>query len=222
MRSADRSAGALCPRVAGAAAGRRQNKEGFLMAVTEPIRDKHQVKALADYYLRRGQTRNYILILLGVHTALRISDLLRLRWRDVYDFQRKSVRSSFCLTEKKTHKTKTVALNKKAVRALKRYAAQQHTGPEGFLFQSRHTHRAIGRIQAYRIIRAAAEALGWENHVSCHSLRKTFGYHAWKVGVSPAVIMEIYNHSSFSVTRRYLGVTQDDTKEVYLKLSFLA
>jgi integrase len=78
---------------------------------------------------------------------------------------------------------------------------------------------AISRIQAYRIIRAAAEALGFRSRVSCHSLRKTFGYHAWKSGVSPAVIMEIYNHSNFAVTRRYLGVTQDDKDEVYRKLA---
>ncbi|GHV44323.1 hypothetical protein FACS1894204_01270 [Synergistales bacterium] len=78
---------------------------------------------------------------------------------------------------------------------------------------------AISRVQAYRIVRAAAEALGFRFRVSCHSLRKTFGYFAWKFGISPAVIMEIYNHSSFAVTRRYLGVTQEDKDEVYLKLA---
>jgi len=82
------------------------------------------------------------------------------------------------------------------------------------------TGKAISRIQAYRIIRAAAEALRLPNRVSCHSLRKTLGYHAWKGGVSPAVIMEIFNHSSLSVTRRYLGVSQDDKNSVYLGLSF--
>jgi len=89
------------------------------------------------------------------------------------------------------------------------------------IFKSRKTGRAIGRIQAYRIIRAAAEALEFQGRVSCHSLRKTFGYHAWKSGVSPAVIMEIYNHSSFAVTQRYLGVTQDDKNAVYLGIRIL-
>jgi integrase len=191
------------------------------MATTEPIRNKHQVRELANYYLRLGQLRNYVLIVMGVHTALRISDLLRLTWSDVYDFERTCVRKTITITEKKTGKSKVIALNKNAVKALTLYA-KQAAKPGVFLILNPRTRKAISRIQAYRLIRAAAEALQLEQRVSCHSLRKTFGYHAWKSGVSPAVIMEIYNHSSLAVTRRYLGITQDDKNEVYLKLSFLS
>ena len=191
------------------------------MAATQPIRNKHQVRELAWYYLRRGQIRNHVLIVMGVHTALRISDLLRLRWDDVYDFENHRVRDSFTLTEKKTGKTKIVALNKDAIRALTMLATQSAV-IGGFILENNRTGKAISRIQAYRLIRAAAEVLQFQNRVSCHSLRKTFGYHAWKSGVSPVVIMEIYNHSSFAVTRRYLGVAQDDKDTVYLNLSLLA
>jgi integrase len=191
------------------------------MATTQPIRNKRQVRELAAYYLKRGCLRNHCLIVLGVYTALRISDLLRLRWDDVYDFGIHRVRRNVILTEKKTGKTKTVALNKEAIRALALYAAQA-AKPGSFLIENGRTGKAISRIQAYRIVRTAAEALRFQNRVSCHSLRKTFGYHAWKNGVSPTVIMEIYNHSSFAVTRRYLGVTQDDKDKVYMRLDFSA
>jgi integrase len=191
------------------------------MATTQPIRNKHQVRELAGFYLRRGQLRNHVLIILGVHTALRISDLLRLRWEDVYDFGQGCIRASIEIVEKKTRKAKIIALNKAAVTALTLLAAQ--AAQKGhFLIENPNTKKAISRIQAYRLIRAAAEALAFESRVSCHSLRKTFGYHAWKSGVSPAVIMEIYNHSSLAVTRRYLGVTQDDKNEVYLGLVLTA
>ena len=191
------------------------------MAATQPIRNKHQIKELARYYLRRGQFRNHVLIVLGLHTALRISDLLRLRWDDVYDFENQCVRAIFTTTEKKTGKGKTIALNKDAVRALTLLATK--TAEQGhFLLENNRTKKAISRIQAYRLIRAAADALQFQFRVSCHSLRKTFGYHALKSGVSLATIMEIYNHSNFAVTRRYLGITQDEKNEAYQNLSLLA
>jgi integrase len=192
------------------------------MAAAEPIRKKHQVRELAEYYLKRGQFRNHLLIVLGVHSALRISDLLRLRWKDVYDFNAGRIRQTAVIVEKKTGKTKVFALNKSAVKALLLFLSRKPARPDGFLIENARTGNAIGRIQAYRLIRAAAEALKLGNRVSCHSLRKTFGYHAWKGGASPAVIMEIYNHSSFAVTKRYLGVTQDDKNRVYLSLDFSA
>jgi site-specific recombinase XerD len=79
--------------------------------------------------------------------------------------------------------------------------------------------KSISRVQAYRVIRTGAEALGFDARVSCHSLRKTFGYHAWKHGISPAVIMKVYNHSSLAVTQCYLGITQDDINDCYSKLA---
>ena len=71
------------------------------MAATEPIRDKKQLKALADYFLKRGQLRNYTLIIMGTSTALRISDLLRLRWSDVYDELHNTFRTHITIIEKK-------------------------------------------------------------------------------------------------------------------------
>jgi integrase len=189
------------------------------MAATEPIRDKKHVRELSQYYLKRREFRNYALIVMSLHTALRISDLLCLNWSDVYDFDLGKVRKRFSIIEKKTKKPKTVALNKDAIAALELLAKATEFSPNSALFESRKTGKAIGRVQAYRIIKAAADALEL-GRISCHSLRKTFGYHAWKNGASPAVIMAIYAHSSFSITQRYLGIEQDDKDEVYVKLNY--
>ncbi|MDR1571426.1 MAG: tyrosine-type recombinase/integrase [Clostridiales Family XIII bacterium] len=191
------------------------------MATTEPIRDSRHVRELAGYYFRQGQMRNYCLIVLGIHTALRIGDLLNLRWDEVYDFELRRVRECVAVSEAKTGKTKIIALCKSAVRALSLHAAEA-ARRGGFVIENPRTGKPISRVQAYRLVRDAAEAVRLQGRVSCHSLRKTFGYHAWKSGISPAVIMEIYNHSSFAVTRRYLGVTQDDKNEAYLSLDFSA
>jgi len=186
------------------------------MSATQPIRNKHQIRELAEYFLKRGELRNHLLIVMGVNTALRIGDLLHLKWEDIYDFERNNIRENIVIVEKKTGKTKIIILNKNIIAAITIYL---HAAKHGeFLIKSRKGG-AISRIQAYRIIREATEILNFRSRVSCHSLRKTFGYHAWKSGISPAVIMEIYNHSNFSVTRRYLGVTQDDKNEAYQKIA---
>ena len=74
------------------------------------------------------------------------------------------------------------------------------------------------RSQAYRIVKTAAVHTTQEDCISCHSLRKTFGYHAWKQGTPPALLMDIYNHSSYRITQHYLGISQDERDEIYLKL----
>ena len=188
------------------------------MSTSQPIRDLTQVRALIDFYRDSDSPRDHLLVLMGLHTALRIGDLLRLTWHQVYDFEKNRPRSTVTIKEQKTGKNKMIALNAGITRALWLYAASANA--DDYLFANPLTKRAISRTHAYRIIRKASENLDFESHCSCHSLRKTFGYHAWKNGVSPAVIMEIYNHSSLSVTRRYLGVTQSDLDEVYLGLGF--
>lgn len=188
-----------------------------IMAATEPIRSKKQLKELAEYYLKKGQMRNYTLIIMGVYTVLRISDLLSLKWSDVYDEEKQEFRFHVTVTEKKTGKTKTIALNKQAVAALKLLMPLRRG--EYIFSNNRKEPKAISRVQAWRIIHAAVIAVGIMGKISCHSLRKTWGYHACvDEKVSPAIIMEIYNHSSFEITRCYLGIRQDELDESYLAM----
>lgn len=135
------------------------------MAAAEPIRDQKQLKALADYFLQRGQLRNYVLVVVGASTALRSSDLLQLRWSDVYDATRKVFHTHITVLEKKTGKTKTVALNKQVVQALCLYFPYRRGD---YIFASnRKDGRAISRVQAWRLLKDAAEAVGAQGNISC-------------------------------------------------------
>ena len=189
------------------------------MATTEPIRDTAELHTLADFFLEHGQYRNHALVVMGVYTALRIGDLLQLKWCDVYNETARQFRSHLSVMEQKTGKRKNIALNHRAIHALEVY--YPHRQGE-YLFASRKGEKPITRIQAWRIIHEAATALNLTGKISCHSLRKTWGYHAWtSQGVSPVVIMDVYNHSNYDITKRYLGVAQDDLDDAYLRMDIL-
>ena len=99
------------------------------------------------------------------------------------------------------------------------YVTPREKEPASWLFGSQiQGERPLSRFQAFRIIKRAAAFAGADTNISCHSLRKTFGYHAWKQGTPPALLMAIYNHSSYQITKRYLCIDQDDKDEVYSKI----
>ena len=191
-----------------------------IMSTTEPIRDIQKLLDFKNYYLEhKPNFRNYTIIILGLNTALRISDILNLTYDDVY--QDKKVRKHITVTEQKTGKENRILLNREAKTALEQYRkvlvqTQMYKDGNPYLFPSpQKAYAPISRSQAYRMITSAAKAIGIEGHISCHSLRKTFGYHAWKQGCDPVVIMVTFNHSSLSITKRYLCIEQDEKDEVY-------
>lgn len=188
------------------------------MSTTQPIRDREALQKFKNYYLlNEVNYRNYTLIVTGLNTALRIGDILHLTWNVVFDGER--AREHIELKEQKTGKTNRILLNMELRTVLTTFRAQaQARHPEGnsYLFVGhRKTDAPLSRYQAYRIIRHAAEMVGLGSNISCHSLRKTFGYYAWKQGIPPAMLMCIFNHSSFQITRRYLCIDQDDKDAVF-------
>ena len=55
------------------------------MNTAQPIRRDEDLERIKNYYLtEHPNPRNQLLMILGLNTALRISDILSLRWKDVY------------------------------------------------------------------------------------------------------------------------------------------
>ena len=190
------------------------------MAATIPIKKKEDLKKFIGFYKDEcPNPRNHALILLGLHTALRIGDVLSLRWENIYDFQQNCFQTHLFLKEKKTEKSTIIALNTQARESLEYFFNTRPVKPKDFIFtKNTNYNKPLNRTQAYRIIRKAAKETLHMEHISCHSLRKTFGYHAWRQGISPAVLMDIYNHSSYQITKRYLGIEQDEKDDVLMSI----
>lgn len=81
------------------------------MSTTQPIRNLEQLETFKHYYeTTEPHPRNSLLIHLGINTALRISDLLHLTWKDVYDFDAKVLHAHLNVTEQKTGKKTALPL----------------------------------------------------------------------------------------------------------------
>ena len=73
------------------------------MNTTQPIRDLHALQAFKNYYRdTECNFRNYTLIIMGLNTALRINDILHIKWGDVYDFDTLKLLDHIEIKEKKT------------------------------------------------------------------------------------------------------------------------
>lgn len=191
------------------------------MGTTQPIRDRQELQNFSTYYKdEKPNLRNYALVVLGLNTALRISDLLHLRWNDLYDFEKLCFRDHLLIKEQKTGKRNRIAINEKAREAMEMYFNERNPEEDEFIFSKRtNPYKPLSRSQAYRIIKDDANHTTSEEAVSCHSLRKTFGYFAWQEGVQPALLMDVFNHSSYAITKRYLGIEQDEKDLVYLNIN---
>lgn len=173
------------------------------MNIVQPIRDKSKIEEVKTELMKRGM-RDYLLFVVGINTGLRVSDILKLRVSDVrgQDF--------YTLIEQKTGKRKRINLH--AVKA-DIDAFTRNMEPDAFLFASRKGGDAITRVQAYRILNEAAAACGLDE-IGTHTLRKTYGYHMYKRFHDVALLQKLFNHSSPSITLRYIGIEQDEIDEV--------
>lgn len=147
----------------------------------------------------------------GINTALRISDLLDIKFSDVTG-------ERLILTESKTGKSREIALNAgaRAVIEQRREANPEHI----YLFQSvsnrsKSLNSPITRFAVARVFKEVGERKSVGVHLGTHSMRKTRGYAMHKAGVPLEEIMRMLNHSSTSETLRYIGITQEDVDARY-------
>nr|WP_319401018.1 tyrosine-type recombinase/integrase [uncultured Carboxylicivirga sp.] len=158
-----------------------------------------------------------LIILVGANTGLRASDILSLR-----HFHLNNTTGQFSIREKKTGKKRIITINDHLKRAYSIFLSRCETpiDDDDFLFVSQkntvYTVRSINRL--LKEVIPNKKGL----NVSSHLLRKSFGRAVWeKFGESEKSLIylsEIFNHSSISLTRRYLGIRQSEISNIYTNL----
>ena len=168
----------------------------------QPLRTKKEI----DTFLQilgvpvEGK-RNQLLFLIGINNGLRTSDIVTLKVKDVKE-------DNPYIVEQKTGKVRQLYL-KNMRPIIDSYIVGKKNSD--WLFPSRQGGH-IERNTVYVIFREAAKLMG-RNDIGTHTMRKTFGYHYYQKTHDVATLMKIFNHSSESVTKRYIGIESDDIKK---------
>jgi integrase len=188
------------------------------MKVVHPIREIKQLEAVKGY-LRGKNKRDFLLFMVGISSALRISDILKLKVKQVWD-GKKPV-EFIEVNEKKTGKYKRFPITPNLAKAIKDYAKEYpNKTQEEYLFTSRKgVNQPISRQYAASMLNEACDMVGIKERFGTHGMRKTFGFWAFKKGISLDYICIALNHSSIAETKRYLGILQEDLDNLYLEVN---
>lgn len=185
--------------------------------VVEPIRDKKIVSKFLTY-LKGTNERDWLLAKFQMNTGLRISDVVEVKVSDLLT-EGGRFKEHFSKTELKTKKSTKIKLNDDLKKAVKNFVTENDLQYDDYIFGSRKGG-CISTTQAYRVLKAAADAIGIE-HFGTHSLRKTFGYWTYKQSkYNIGLIMDIFNHTSPAMTLRYIGINQEQKDELYSVVNF--
>ena len=167
-----------------------------------------------------GDYRFSLLIGCGSFFGLRISDLRTLTWAQIFD------QDSFMLNEKKTGKRRIIKINQGFQKHIQDcFSALKITNLNEPCFLSQK-----GTVFSIQRINSRFKEIKVKYHLkiknfSPHSLRKTLGRKVVEAAGQDAEmalikLSEMYNHSSPQVTRRYLGLRQQEIAGVYDALDF--
>lgn len=189
----------------------------------EPIKNIKDIAKVKQYLMGKVSKRDYMLFVLGINVGLRAGDLLRLKTKEILNDG--TIVDKVVLYEEKTNKKREFELNISAKDAIRLYLdTLKEIDYEAFLFKSRKGSGALTVESAHKIIKTTLRELNIKGNFGTHSLRKTFAYHVYisNIRTNPTIIntlQKMLNHSSASVTLRYIGITKEVISDVYNSLN---
>lgn len=194
-----------------------------MQQVVLPIKDSNVLKEVQDTLLNnfKAGRRNYTVFQVGKATLLRISDVMKLRWVDVFN-ENGTVRQNAFIHDQKTGKANLLYL-KPVQTDLLAYQAwlQENRLASDWLFPSiQHPDQHITEKQFYKVMSKVGDLLGI-NYLGTHTMRKTGAYRVYtQSNYNIGLVMHLLNHSSEAMTLAYLGLDQASQETMLDKIDF--
>ena len=188
----------------------QENQEVMTTSIykTSDYLSTDELHRLIRYFKKLGNLRMCLLIEFGVKTLLRYSDLSRIQWNDIIG------KDTLILNEKKTGKRREISLGKTLRESIETsYIELKHPNKEELVFQYTLQHTNL-------LLKEGAKDVKIRNkNISTHSLRKSGSRFIWENnGHSDEYLIKlssILNHSSTFITRKYLGISKEEIKNIY-------
>lgn len=194
-------------------AKKESNRKGVVS--TSDYLDFDRAMRVAEKLLKDDKKKILgLYIIVAINTGLRVGDILALKWELFKD----NSKGFIIVTEGKTSKPRRIDLNESILKAVKQFT---NVTLNSFIFKSQKG--GVYTIQQInRLLKSTFEKEAKNLNISSHSLRKTFGRRVYSMnGESENALIylsEMFQHSSMAITRRYLGIRQEELRNIYLNL----
>lgn len=205
------------------------------------LRSYEDFKKIKDYFLETKQSpRNYLMLVLGCATALRISDICALKIKDVYDRSNSCCKPMIKLTEQKTGKSTSskdddIIITEVMSDAIILYLDSLFWcfNDDDYLLRSQKPNKdGIYKLETescHRIMKDAQRNLGFDYEIGTHTLRKTFSTISFTICACSRHIQGVLSaaewtslqlrHSSTRQTLRYIEVLRDINMSIRKQIS---
>lgn len=187
-----------------------------------PIKDSNVLQEVQDTLLHnfRWGRRNLTIFQVGKATLLRVSDVLALQYRDVFDEQGQ-IKANAYIHDQKTGKPNNLYLKpvEKDLIQYQQWLAANNIHSK-WLFPSSENDKHIDGRKFYRIMQKVGDLLNI-NYLGTHTMRKTGAYRVYvQSNYNIGLVMNLLNHSSQSMTLKYLGLDRESTENILNHIDF--
>jgi len=175
-------------------------KVGLKLPVVLSVEEIDALLSVIDVSTAEG-TRNYAIIEMLYSCGLRVSELTRLRFTELYFDE------GFIRVEGKGEKQRLVPISATAMQKVRNWLPYRgevnvKKGHEEFVFvSSRGT--AISRVTVFHYVKQYAQAAGIQKDISPHVFRHSFATHLLERGANIRVIQEMLGHEKITTTEIY-------------------
>ena len=189
-------------------------KIGLKLPEVLTINEINDILDTIDLSLPEGQ-RNRAMLEVLYSCGLRVSELISLRYSDVYFDE------GFIRVEGKGSKQRLVPISETAIREIKNYLLDRNLmvvkkGFEDILFLSRRG-TALSRIMVFHIIKQQTEMAGVHKNVSPHTFRHSFATHLLEGGANLRAIQEMLGHEKITTTEIYTHIDRQFLRKEVLE-----